>query len=143
VGLTTLPPFVSRLSRQCGILNISQPCWPPRPIMGLDLFFLYNFTEQVDPSDRESDWNSGIARFVSEPGLSWPEGGRCIFVGFLVRLRKSQGTTPNYTATTSFKNSFLFVIHCHPVSLRCIDSTAGTTSIYSCLCLRVFVCMRE
>jgi hypothetical protein len=25
VGLTTLPPSVSRLSRQCGILNISQP----------------------------------------------------------------------------------------------------------------------
>jgi hypothetical protein len=25
VGLTTLPPSVSRLSRQCGVLNISQP----------------------------------------------------------------------------------------------------------------------
>jgi hypothetical protein len=24
--MTTLPPSVSRLSRQCGILNISQPC---------------------------------------------------------------------------------------------------------------------
>jgi hypothetical protein len=28
VGLTTLPIFVSRLSRQCGILDISQPCKP-------------------------------------------------------------------------------------------------------------------
>jgi hypothetical protein len=31
VGLTTLPPSVSRLSRQCGILNIDQPFRPQQP----------------------------------------------------------------------------------------------------------------
>jgi hypothetical protein len=37
--LRTLPPSVSRRSTQCGILNISQPYRPPRPVTPL-LFFL-------------------------------------------------------------------------------------------------------
>jgi hypothetical protein len=32
----TLPPCVSRFSRQFAILNISQPYRPPRPVMGMD-----------------------------------------------------------------------------------------------------------
>jgi hypothetical protein len=41
VGLTSLPPSMSRLSRQCGILNISQPY---RPATGIALLHPLFFT---------------------------------------------------------------------------------------------------
>jgi hypothetical protein len=34
-GLTILPQSMSLLSRQCGILNISQPYRPPLPVTGI------------------------------------------------------------------------------------------------------------
>jgi hypothetical protein len=40
VGLKASPPSVSRLSRQCGILNISQSYRPPLPVTGSVLLLL-------------------------------------------------------------------------------------------------------
>jgi hypothetical protein len=39
IGLTILPPPMNRLSRQCGILNISQPYRPPLPVTGIALLW--------------------------------------------------------------------------------------------------------
>jgi hypothetical protein len=41
VSLTTSSPSASRLSRQCEIFSISQPCRPPRPATGIVLLVIY------------------------------------------------------------------------------------------------------
>jgi hypothetical protein len=75
--LTKLPPSVSRFSRHCGILNISQPYRPPWPITGvaLLLFFKYCFTSgaaTVSPSFIGSFiWFKSIEHFPSKYSTFW------------------------------------------------------------------------
>jgi hypothetical protein len=80
VGLITLPPSVSQLSRQCGILNISQPCRPPRSVTGIALLFTFY------PSARNVEDNIPCRPRATAIGLSFYffiliNGSRALLLG--------------------------------------------------------------
>jgi hypothetical protein len=71
---------MSRLSRQCGILDISQPYGPPRPVKGIVLLYF-----------RNRPWRPIGLRDVEDPHCldSWVADG-----GKVVTLTHQQRSTP-------------------------------------------------
>jgi hypothetical protein len=65
--LTILQLSVSRLSKQCGIFNIRQPCGPSRPAIGIALVFCFTFVSHFYRPYRLSEWQRGLRL-----ELCWP-----------------------------------------------------------------------
>jgi hypothetical protein len=92
VRLTIPLPSVSRLSRQCRILNISQPYRPSRLVTGIVLFFIWR-------------WCSYLT--VSTPmGFHWLLR-RYFYFLYIDDIRTSQGKDIWYSAAC-YRDSFTF-----------------------------------
>jgi hypothetical protein len=69
VGLRTTPPSVSRLSRQCGILNISLRYRLPRPVTWIVLLFFLLKMRNLRSNRGEICWISPW--WVASPVMWW------------------------------------------------------------------------
>jgi hypothetical protein len=80
--LTTSPPSVSRLSKQCGSLDLSLLFGPPRPVRGIALPFTTSFQRHAQRLTRNESWKHLLLsseHFVLWSGLEITSGKHNLF----------------------------------------------------------------
>jgi hypothetical protein len=92
VGLTTLPPYVSRLSRQCGILHISTlqgstTCYRDR--FASLFYFTFTLKYRVGQTQLSSFWS-----LITSQSNNTRENGKVPFVVDRWQLLTTKGTFP-------------------------------------------------